>query len=121
MNHSGSRLECQEVTFSLLNNPTFDRHHDLDIKISAEILTKNIAMDPNSAHTVSRKIRFDKDCGQDNICQAELSLTANIDASEVIFGTDINAEITAVLNVQGENSYGTILYIQSTSKFLRRV
>ena len=78
-------------------------------------------MDPNSAHTVSRKIRFDKDCGRDNICQAELSLTANIDVSEVIFGTDINAEITAVLNVQGENSYGTILYIQSTSKFLRRV
>ena len=109
------------MTFSLLNNPIFDRHHDLEIIISTEIVSRDVAMDPHSDHTVSRKIRFDKDCGSDNVCQSDLSLTANVDIAEVVFGADVNAEITAVLNVEGEHSYGTILYIHSTNKFLRLV
>lgn len=108
---------CQEITFRLIDNPTYDKHHDLNISISATIVTPNIALDPFSKHSLTELITFDKNCGDDNICQSDLSLSAHGNTPEVVYGEETNTELTAILNVDGENSYGTVLYIESTSRF----
>jgi len=43
---------CQSVEFHLIDNPTFDKHHDLNISISAQISTPNVALDPFSRHSL---------------------------------------------------------------------
>ena len=60
---------------------------------------------------------FNKECGSDNICKSELSLGKIESTTEnVIFGAENIVEAKTMLEVRGENAFGTFIFVNTTSK-----
>ena len=66
---------------------------------------------------LARNISFDKQCGADNICMSELKLGRVETSTEtVVYGADNIVEATTMLEIRGENAFGTFIFVNTTSK-----
>uniref|UniRef100_A0A8C4QM97 VWFA domain-containing protein n=1 Tax=Eptatretus burgeri TaxID=7764 RepID=A0A8C4QM97_EPTBU len=66
---------------------------------------------------ITQKLNFEKDCGDDNVCIPDLSLTARPTIDTLILGHDQVLSMNFTVRNKGEDSFFTVLHIVYPSLF----
>ena len=57
--------------------------------------------------------RFDKKCGSDDKCDSILKIEGDASKERITYGPESKVDLRIKISNDGENSYGTYLYIQN--------
>ena len=83
------------------------------MKLTTELLEGTAALSPYSESNITRLIHFDKHCGKDDICISDLSIQGSSNVPNIMYGPETNVDLDIVVTNNGENSYGSYLYVMN--------
>ena len=104
---------CNEFRVKIEDKFYFNKIKDFVIDINATLTDLEAALDPYSNVAIQRKIRFDKKCGSDDKCDSILKIEGDASKERITYGPESKVDLRIKISNDGENSYGTYLYIQN--------